>query len=66
MKTENCKEIKMKEENVIMKYFLNKCSNLRMGDDILWMRVKKGMIKGIPDFYRFKVLDAWRDFFTTH
>lgn len=32
-----------------------------MGNDILWMRVKKGMIKGIPDFYK-EVLDAWKDF----
>lgn len=52
---------KMEEWKVIMKHFLNKCSNLRIGDDILWMRVKKGMIKGIPDFYK-EVLEAWRDF----
>lgn len=52
---------KEEEWKVIMKHFLNKCSNLGMGDDILWMRVKKGMIKGIPDFYK-EVLDAWKDF----
>lgn len=56
----------LNEENngdwkIIMKYFLNKCGGMGLEDDILWMKLKKRSIKGIPDFYK-EVLEAWIDF----
>lgn len=45
----------------IMEFYLNKCGNLNLGDNILWMKLKKWMIQGIPDFYK-EVLSAWGSF----
>lgn len=46
----------LNEENkgdwkIIMKYFLNKCGDMGLEDDVLRMKLKKRNIKGIPDFY---------------
>lgn len=45
----------------IMEFYLNKCGNLNLGDNILWMKLKKWMMQGIPDFYKV-VLSAWGSF----
>ncbi len=47
-----------------MKYFLNKCGGLNMGEEIIWMKLKEHMLKGIPEFYR-EVLGAWKEFLPT-
>jgi len=47
-----------------MKYFLNKCGGLNMGEGIIWMKLKEHMLKGIPEFYR-EVLGAWKEFLPT-
>lgn len=35
-----------------MKYFLNKCGEVKLGDGVLWMKMKEWMCKGVPDFYK--------------
>lgn len=45
----------------LMKLFLNKCGNMNMGADILWMKLKQNMMFGIPEFY-IEVLEAWGEF----
>lgn len=40
----------------VMKYFLDKCG--KMGDDVLWMKLKENMMNGIPEFYK-EVVKAW-------
>lgn len=42
-----------------MEFYLNKCGNLQIGDNILWMKLKNWMIQGIPEFYK-EVLSAWQ------
>ncbi len=34
----------------VMNYFLNKCG--KMGQDVLWMKLKENMMNGIPEFYK--------------
>lgn len=56
----------MDEENkaawkVTMGFFLSKCSNFNLGDNILWMRTKNWMTEGLPDFYR-ELLRSWGKF----
>lgn len=70
MKSMRIKVVKkyLEEENkgdwkIIMEFYLNKCGNLNLGDNILWMKLKKWMIEGIPDFYK-EVLSAWGLFLT--
>lgn len=46
-----------------MKYFLNKCGGLNMGEGVIWMKLKEHMLKGVPEFYR-EVLGAWKEFLT--
>jgi hypothetical protein len=41
-----------------MKYFLNKCGEVKLGDSVLWMKMKEWMLKGVPAFYK-EVLKAW-------
>lgn len=41
-----------------MKYFLNKCGKVKLGDSVLWMKMKEWMFKEVPDFYK-GVLKAW-------
>lgn len=41
-----------------MKYFLNKCGEVNLGDSVLWMKMKEWMFKRVPDFYK-KILKAW-------
>ncbi len=43
----------------VMNYFLNKCG--KMGQDVLWMKLKENMMNGIPEFYK-EVVKAWGDF----
>lgn len=54
------KDFKAEWKNV-MKYYLNKCGDFNMSDDILWMKLKQNMMTGIPDFYK-EVLQAWAEF----
>ncbi len=35
-----------------MGYFLNKCGNFNLGDNILWMKTKNWMVEGLPGFYK--------------
>ncbi len=49
------------EWKILMRMFLNKCGNMQIGHDILWMKLKSAMITGIPEFYR-EVLEAWTEF----
>uniref|UniRef100_A0A672R4V8 Reverse transcriptase domain-containing protein n=1 Tax=Sinocyclocheilus grahami TaxID=75366 RepID=A0A672R4V8_SINGR len=56
------------EENKVewkktMEYFLSKCGNFNLGDNILWMRTKKWMTEGVPDFYK-ELMSAWGKFLT--
>ncbi len=44
-----------------MKYFLNKCGNFNLGDNILWMKTKNWMVEGLPDFYK-ELMSAWEKF----
>jgi len=44
-----------------MEYFLSKCGNFNLGDSILWMRAKKWMTEGLPDFYK-ELMSAWGKF----
>ncbi|MGL4765398.1 MAG: hypothetical protein ACRC2N_10280, partial [Aeromonas sp.] len=44
-----------------MKYFLNKCGGLNMGEGIIWMKLKEYMLKGMTEFYR-EVLGAWKEY----
>uniref|UniRef100_A0A671PCM7 Reverse transcriptase domain-containing protein n=1 Tax=Sinocyclocheilus anshuiensis TaxID=1608454 RepID=A0A671PCM7_9TELE len=46
-----------------MEYFLSKCGNFNLGDNVLWMRVKKFMTEGLPDFYK-ELMGAWGKFLT--
>lgn len=41
-----------------MKYYLDKCGNVKLGDSVLWMKMKAWMFERIPDFYK-EVLKAW-------
>lgn len=43
----------------VMKYFLDKCG--KMGEDVLWMKLKENMMNGIPEFYK-EVVKAWGEF----
>ncbi len=45
----------------IMKIFLNRCGNLNIGLDILWMKLKQNLMTRIPEFY-VEVLEAWGEF----
>lgn len=44
-----------------MGFFLSKCSNFYLGDNILWMRTKNWMLEGLPDFYK-ELMSAWGKF----
>lgn len=44
-----------------MQFFLNKCGNFNLGEDILWMGTKAWMTENMPDFYR-EMMNAWRVF----
>nr|BAC82613.1 pol-like protein [Danio rerio] len=46
-----------------MEYFLSKSGNFNMGDNILYMRMKKFMTEGLPDFYK-ELIGAWGKFLT--
>lgn len=46
-----------------MNYFLNECGNLKLGENILWMKLKNWMIQGMPEFYK-EVLRDWGFFLT--
>ncbi len=35
-----------------MGYFLNKCGNFNLGDNILWMKTKNWMVEGLPGSYK--------------
>lgn len=47
------------EWKIHMRMFLNKCRHMKIGPDILWMKLKPKMITGIPEFYKevFRSLD---------
>lgn len=47
----------------LMAFYLNKCGDFNLGENILWMKLKMWMIEGIPQFYK-EVLNAWRLFLT--
>ncbi len=47
----------------LMCFYLNKCGNFKLGDNILWMKLKNEMLEGIPGFYQ-EVLSAWKLFLT--
>lgn len=49
------------EWKILMRMFLNKCGHMKIGPDILWMKLKPKMITGIPEFYK-EVLEAWTEF----
>lgn len=49
------------EWKIHMRMFLNKCRHMKIGPDILWMKLKPKMITGIPEFYK-EVLEAWTEF----
>lgn len=51
------------EWKISMGFYLNKCGNFKLGDNILWMKLKNWMLEGIPGFYQ-EVLSAWRLFLT--
>lgn len=34
-----------------MGFYLNKCGNFKLGDNILWMKLKNWMLEGIPGLY---------------
>ncbi len=42
-----------------MTFYLNQCS--KIGDAILWMKLKENMMNGIPEYYKL-VLKAWGDY----
>lgn len=44
-----------------MKYFLNKCGNFNLGDNILWMKTKNWMVEGLSDFYK-ELMSVWGKF----
>lgn len=46
------------EWKITMELYLNICGNLKIGNNILWMKLKNGMMQRIPDFYK-EVLSAW-------
>lgn len=52
------------EWKTTMGIFLNKCGNLNLGDNVLWMRTKEWITKGLPMFYK-EVLRAWGNFLIT-
>jgi len=49
------------EWKTTMEYFLNKCGDFNLGDNILWMKTKEWMTVGLPKFYG-EVLRAWGKF----
>lgn len=51
------------EWKTLMGFYLNKCGNFNLGENILWMKLKIWMIDGIPHFYK-EVLNAWRFYLT--
>lgn len=36
----------------LMGFYLNKCGNFNLGENILWMKLKNWMMEGIPRFYK--------------
>lgn len=46
------------EWKITMTHYLNICGNLKLGNNILWMKLKDWMLQRIPDFYK-EVLSAW-------
>lgn len=42
-----------------MTFYLNQCG--KIGDAILWMKLKENMMNGIPEYYK-EVLKAWGDY----
>ncbi len=45
----------------ITNMFINKCGNMNIGSDILWMKLKQNLMIRIPEFY-IDVLEAWGEF----
>ncbi len=45
----------------VMEFFIKKCGYFSMDNNVLWMKTKKDMFKGLPKFYE-EVLEAWGNF----